>query len=183
MAIRRFEFPDGSLYEVVTSAADTGGARAECLVTLAPQAPAPPPHVHPHQEERWLGIEGAPEFLCGREWRIVNPGETLAIPAGTVHTFRNRSNRNVTFRTVHTPALGLEQYLERLYWLSAMNCIGGRRSLRSLLYTSLLLDAHRQDQVLASPRARTTVRTLAPVARLLGLRIDRIPESRARIRL
>jgi hypothetical protein len=97
----------------------------------------------------------------------------VTIPAGSVHTFRNRSGQNVTFRSQHTPALGFQQYLERLYWLSAMNRIRGRRNLTSALYASLLLDTHRRDQVPAGAGARIGVRALAGVARLLRMRVDR----------
>ena len=36
MTGRRFEFPDGSLYEVVVAAEATGGARSEVQITLPP---------------------------------------------------------------------------------------------------------------------------------------------------
>lgn len=117
--------------------------------------------------------DGMLEVLVGHEWRTLGAGESVAIPPGTVHTFRNRSGQNVSFRSAHVPALGVERYLERLYWLSAMNRIQGRRSLTSALYGSLLLDTHRGDQLLAGAGARMSVRALARVARLLRLRIDR----------
>jgi len=170
---RRFEFPDGSLYEVVVSAASTGGARSEVEITLAPNAQMPPPHIHPQQQETCIVGEGTLQVLLGREWRTLMAGEELAIPRGSVHTFRNRSGENVTFRSVHTPALGFQQFLERLYWLSAMNRIRGRRDLTSALYSSLLLDMHRADQVPAGLGARLSVRTLAPMARLLRMKVDR----------
>lgn len=173
MTGRRYEFPDGSLYDVVESGSDTSGARSEMQVTLPENPATPPPHIHPAQQETCTVIHGALDVLVGREWRTLGPGEAVTIPAGTIHTFRNRSGRNVTFRSAHTPALAFEQYVERLYWLSAMNRIRGTRDLTSLLYSSLLLDTHRQDQVLAGSGARAAVRAMAQVARLLRLRVDR----------
>lgn len=173
MTGRRYEFPDGSLYQVVVSAKDTAGARTEVQVTLPPRPMTPPAHIHPGQEEQYVVTDGFLEVLTGRDWRTLKAGETLSVPAGTVHTFRNRSGENVMFRMIHTPALAFERYLDRLYWLSAMNRIRGRRDLTSLLYTSLLLDTHRQDQVLAGSSARAGVRTMAQVARLLRFRVDR----------
>jgi quercetin dioxygenase-like cupin family protein len=170
---RRFEFPDGSLYEVIVSAASTGGTKSEAQVTLPPRSIVPPPHIHPHQQETCTVGEGTLEVMVGRQWHTLMAGEERIIPPGSVHTFRNRSDENVTFRSVHTPALGFEQYLERLYWLSAMNRIRGRRDLTSALYSSLLLDAHRRDQVPASASGRMGVRALASVARLLRMKVDR----------
>ena len=173
VAGRRYEFPDGSLYEIVVSAQETAGARAEVQVTLPPRPVTPPPHIHPNQEETYVVLDGALEVLTGRDWHALGSGQKLTVSAGTVHTFRNRSGDNVSFRTVHTPALAFERYLDRLYWLSAMNRIRGTRDLTSLLYTSLLLDTHRQDQILAGSGARAGVRTMAQVARLLRFRVDR----------
>jgi quercetin dioxygenase-like cupin family protein len=158
---------------LIVSAAETGGARSQVQVTLPPRPVTPPPHIHPGQEETYTVTDGKLDVLVERAWRTLGPGESVSIPAGTVHTFRNRSGENVTFRAVHTPALAFERYLERLYWLCAMNRIRGRRDLTSLLYTSLLLDTHRQDQVLAGSGARVAVRAMAQVARLLRLRVDR----------
>jgi quercetin dioxygenase-like cupin family protein len=170
---RRFEFPDGSLYEVVVPAGNTGGARSEVEITLPPRSVMPPPHVHPQQQETFTVGDGTLDVLLGRQWRTLLAGESLAVPPRTVHTFRNRSSENVTFRCEHTPALGFQQYLERLYWLSAMNRIRGRRDLTSVLYASLLLDTHRREQVPAAASARIGVRALARVARLLRMRVDR----------
>ena len=70
-------------------------------------------------------------------------------------------------------ALGFQQYMERLYWLSAMNRIRDGRDLTSALYSSLLLNTHRDDVVPAAPAARIRVRALAGVAKLLRMRVDR----------
>lgn len=170
---RLFEFPDGSLYCLPGPAATAGGSRSEVEVTLPPSPVPPPPHIHPHQQETFAALDGMLEVLVGREWRTLSAGESLQVPSGVVHTFRNRSGQNVKFRCVHEPAGDFERYLERFYWLSAMNRIHGRRNLTSALYTALLFDTHRRDQVLASPGARIGTRALAGVARLLGMKVDR----------
>jgi quercetin dioxygenase-like cupin family protein len=173
VAGRRYEFPDGSLYEIRVSAGETNGARSELLVTLPPHPLTPPPHIHPRQQETWTVLEGSLDVLVGREWQTLPIGQAMTVSPGTVHTFRNHSGENVMFGIVHTPALAFEKYLDRLYWLSAMNRIRGSRNLSSLLYSSLLLDTHRQEQVLAGPGERAAVRMMAQVARLLRLRVDR----------
>ena len=173
MTARRFEFPDGSLYDLIVPGATTGGARSEVEVTLPPTPVTPPPHIHPAQQESFEVLDGTLEALVGTEWRTLTAGQTLTVPPGSVHTFRNRSGQNVKFRCAHEPARDFERYLERLYWLSAMNRIRGRRDLTSALYSSLLFDTHRGDQVLAGPGARMRVRALAGIARLLRMRVER----------
>lgn len=142
-------------------------------MTLPPTPLTPPPHIHPRQQETYIVVDGSLDVLVGHAWQTLGTGDTVSVAAGTVHTHRNRSGRNVTFRSVQSPALGFERYLERLYWLNAMNRIRGRRNLASALYGSLLLDAHREDQVLASAAARMGTRALAQVAKLLGMSVDR----------
>lgn len=170
---RRFEFPDGSLYLLASPAARAGGTQSEVEVILPPNSLTPSPHLHPRQQETLTVTDGTLEVLVGRDWRTLKASETAAIPPGTVHTFRNRSAENVSFRCVHTPALEFERFLERLYWLSAMNRIRARRGVTSALYRSLLMDTHRDDQILAGAGARMRVRALAQIARLLRMRVDR----------
>jgi quercetin dioxygenase-like cupin family protein len=169
---RRFEFPDGSLLDIVVPASG-GGSQSEVEITLPPVASTPPPHVHPHQQETCTVLDGSLDVMVDRRWRPLSSGESVTIPAGQVHTYRNRSGQNVSFRCAHTPALGFQQFMERLYWLSAMNRIRDRRDLTSALYSSLLLNTHRADVVPAAPVTRLRVRALAGVAKLLRMRVDR----------
>lgn len=173
VAGRVYEFPDGSIYQVIVSGRANGGTRSEVDVTLPPGALTPPPHIHRKQEESLAVMDGAVEALVGRQWRTVGSGESVTIPAGTIHTVRVRSDEIARLIMSHTPAMGFERYLERLYWLTAMNRIRGARHLTSSLYGSLLLDAHRDDLVLAGPAARARVGMMARAAKLLRLRIDR----------
>jgi quercetin dioxygenase-like cupin family protein len=170
---RRYEFPDGSVYDVEVPAHTTAGARTELLVTLAPRAITAPPHRHPSQAQECLVVSGELEALIDRQWRRLRPGESVGIPAGQRHTLRNPTDELSEFRLTHVPSGQLERYLERLYWLSAMNRIRRGRHLSSLLYDSLLWDEHRDDLMMAAPWAQLRVKLLARVARLLRLRVDR----------
>lgn len=62
-----------------------------------------PPHVHPRMEERFTVLAGRPEFLAGRSWVVRDPGETVVIPAGTRHAYRNRSDAEAHVRCIATP--------------------------------------------------------------------------------
>lgn len=173
VAGRVYEFPDGSIYQVIVSGTANGGTRSEVDITLPPGALTPPPHIHRQQNETVSVMDGAVQVLGGRQWRTLGSGDSVSIPAGTVHTYRIRSDEITRFVMTHTPAMGFERYLERLYWLTAMNRIRPARTLTSSLYTSLLLEAHRDDLVLAGAAARARVGMMARAAKLLRLRIDR----------
>jgi hypothetical protein len=48
--------------------------------------PAPPPHYHPSQEERFDVLEGEVAVTIAGEQRIYRAGDSFDIPRGTVHT-------------------------------------------------------------------------------------------------
>lgn len=71
-----------------------------------------PPHVHPRMEERFTVVEGRAEFLSGRRWIGADAGETVVVPAGTRHAYRNRGSLVAHVRCIATPPdPGLEGFL------------------------------------------------------------------------
>ncbi|NJL49055.1 MAG: cupin domain-containing protein [Leptolyngbyaceae cyanobacterium SM2_5_2] len=52
-----------------------------------PQASGPPPHYHPWSESYFV-LEGEVDILVGSETVRATPGYSIAIPGGTVHTYR-----------------------------------------------------------------------------------------------
>ena len=51
-----------------------------------------PPHVHPVMEERFEVISGELSLLSGRKWTVAGPGETVTVPPGIRHAYRNSSS-------------------------------------------------------------------------------------------
>ncbi|MPZ15809.1 MAG: hypothetical protein GEU73_15535 [Chloroflexi bacterium] len=64
-------------------------------------------------------------------------GESLTVPQGAVHGFRNASGTPVRFLNVHRPALAFQEYLETLDRLIRAGKIKGLKNLRSLIYISV----------------------------------------------
>ena len=75
---------------------------------------APPPHVHPDTHETFTVEEGEFELLVGGDWRPVRAGESVTVPPGTRHTFRNRSGAPAVVHNVHDPHHDFEAYLRKL---------------------------------------------------------------------
>jgi quercetin dioxygenase-like cupin family protein len=46
-------------------------------------------------EERFEVLAGRPSLLTGRRWSTASPGETVVVPAGTRHAYRNRGDETV----------------------------------------------------------------------------------------
>jgi quercetin dioxygenase-like cupin family protein len=159
--------PDGTSFLIVESAADSGGARIEFEVTMAPGALGPPKHFHPRQDESWRVLDGELSVFVDGEWRALGPGETLSIPPGTVHTLRNRSGATVRFRDVHEPALDFQDYIEALHALGAAGKLGRRITPASLVRLATVLRAHRTTQLSASGAQRAAETVLALFGRVL----------------
>jgi quercetin dioxygenase-like cupin family protein len=72
-----------------------------------------PAHLHPRQEERWSVLDGKVRFQLGRKKRVVGPedGELVVAP-GVVHGLSSVEDREARLRTLVTPALGLQAFLE-----------------------------------------------------------------------
>lgn len=51
------------------------------------------PHWHVDFDEIFYVLDGEIEYLLDREWQSARAGSTIYVHAGTVHAFRNASNR------------------------------------------------------------------------------------------
>ncbi len=49
-------------------------------------------HRHTHQDEMLFVLEGMLEAWCGDERAMLHPGDTMVVPAGTVHAAFNSSD-------------------------------------------------------------------------------------------
>ena len=81
---------DGNLrLEFTTTGEDSQGQLHEMLATYRPDSALPIAHLHPQQSERFAVLQG--EMWCrvdGQETTL-RAGDTLDIPAGSVHQMRN----------------------------------------------------------------------------------------------
>jgi quercetin dioxygenase-like cupin family protein len=70
------------------------------------------PHIHPAVEERFEVLAGHPSFLAGRKWRTAAPGDTVVVPAGLRHAYRNRSDEIAHIVCEARPPSSLQEFLE-----------------------------------------------------------------------
>jgi quercetin dioxygenase-like cupin family protein len=71
-----------------------------------------PPHVHPSMEERFEVISGELSFLSGRKWQTAQAGETVVVPAGTRHAYRNDGAELAHGVCRASPPQSLQEFLE-----------------------------------------------------------------------
>ncbi len=61
-------------------------------------------HHHPNMEEIIYVLSGSGEQWVEREMKIVGPGDTIYIPAGTIHATYNTGDQTLEFLAILTPA-------------------------------------------------------------------------------
>lgn len=133
------------------------------------------PHVHPTQEERFTALDGQAEVLTGRTWQPVGAGETVVVPPGTRHAFRNRSDGTAHFRVVARPPESLEAFLTDVAALSRAGALmrpGLPRTPRGALGAAVIAHAYRDSTVLELPPLwlqKLLLDPLVPLARRRGL--------------
>ena len=76
-----------------------------------------PVHVHALQVERFEGVSGTLRFRLGRKQVTLGPGDTVVVPAGTPHGFRNVGPETANFLIELTPPLRGEEGLRTLFGL------------------------------------------------------------------
>jgi quercetin dioxygenase-like cupin family protein len=87
------------------------------------------PHVHPAMEERFEVLRGEPSFLSGHRWRTAAPGDTVVVPAGTRHGYRNRGDETAHMVCHARPPSTLQEFLEEAAALSRAGKIATRWAL------------------------------------------------------
>jgi quercetin dioxygenase-like cupin family protein len=94
------------------TAADTGGELLAIDLELSPFGHVPGAHVHPTQEERFEVVKGTVKFRRGLRIITAGAGDTIVVPAGTVHRFENAANTSACVRVEVRPAMRMEQLFE-----------------------------------------------------------------------
>lgn len=101
----------GNSMKVHKDGGDTGGQFALIETRLKPGS-EPPLHVHQHEDETFLVLEGELKLIAGGEERILRPGESLFAPRRIPHTFQVLTPE-VHMIGVITPA-GFEEFFRAL---------------------------------------------------------------------
>jgi quercetin dioxygenase-like cupin family protein len=112
------------------------------------------PHVHPTMEERFKVLSGNPSFLAGRKWQTASPGDTVVVPAGVRHAFRNRGTETAHVVCEARPPQSLQEFLEEAAALGRAGKITRRALPKSpgvLLEAAVMAERHRDMVVLHFP--------------------------------
>ena len=112
------------------------------------------PHIHPAMEERFEVLDGEVSFLAGRRWVTARAGESVTVPAGVRHAYRNESDAEAHVVCHATPPSTLQEFLEDAAALSRGGYITSRalpKGLGGLLRAAVMVEAYRDMAVLLFP--------------------------------
>lgn len=98
----------GDRYTIKTSGAETGGAFALVEALVLPGG-GPPPHVHRREDEAFYVLEGELAFHVDGRDIAAGAGAWVTLARGSLHHFKNVSDRPARMLIVVTPA-GLERF-------------------------------------------------------------------------
>lgn len=98
---------------------DTGGSLDMFEMTCPPEGRMPEPHYHRDWDETVYGLEGVTTFTVDGRELALGPGDTVFIPRGAVHAFRNTSGKPARTLAVLTPGVLGPEYFRELAALVA----------------------------------------------------------------
>lgn len=81
----------------------TTGSYDMIIGETPPQTQGPPPHYHAGYEELFLVLEGEMDFVVNGEKKKVGRGQSVNLPANTIHTFQNTGTVPCKWINVHSP--------------------------------------------------------------------------------
>lgn len=139
-------------------------------------------HIHPHQDEHFEVLAGRAAFqIDGRE-QVLGAGETIDVPVGTTHTFRNAGDEEMRVLFEFRPALDSTERFYELYFAFAQEGRVNAKAMPGLLDIAIVWPLVSEHAVLAKPPARVQhllFRVLAPIARVSGREAPRCEGTRA----
>lgn len=97
----------GDVYRFLATAEDTDGKYATWEAVVPPGG-GPPPHVHSREEESFYVLEGEVAIYIGERRHVAAAGMFVNVPVGTLHAFKNESDKPARMLLSVAPA-GLEQ--------------------------------------------------------------------------
>ena len=164
----------GQRLTFLVTATDSDGQLFRAEGAFPPGGFAGVEHIHPEQDEHFEVLAGKAAFTIKGVERVLGQGQTVDVPAGTSHTFRNAGTDEMRVMFEFRPAADSTQRFYELYFGFAQEGRVNSKALPSLLDIALIWPMVSDHAVLAKPPARVQdaiFRALLPVARALGRRV------------
>jgi len=107
-------------------------------VLLMPHTDGPPIHYHPKQEEQFLIVKGKLDVYKNEKWITLKAGDSIVIPKGTPHSYRNASDGVVLFDFCITPRVRFTEMITSMDTLVQQGKINGK-NFKSIMHLSRVM--------------------------------------------
>ncbi|QDV42587.1 Quercetin 2,3-dioxygenase [Stieleria neptunia] len=97
----------GDIYRFLATGDETSG-KYTMFEAVVPPGGGPPPHAHSREEESFLVLEGEMTFQLGDHRFVAGEGTFLNMPVGSLHCFKNETDKTARMLITLAPA-GLEE--------------------------------------------------------------------------
>lgn len=94
--------PGGGIYHIVTTAKESQG-RHFAFVAVEPPGGGPPLHTHATEDEYFHVLEGEITVYVDGQVVVARPGQSVFVPRGAAHCFKNCSTREARVLVLFTP--------------------------------------------------------------------------------
>jgi quercetin dioxygenase-like cupin family protein len=142
----------------------------EVEAAYRPAGKQPPKHYHPSQDEHFEVLEGTLRVRAGDDERMLQAGERIDIPRGTVHQMWNpgASDARVLWQT--RPAGRTEEWFAAIDGLHREGKVGRNGMPGPLAFAALLTEYSDVFRLSAGPEplVRGALAVLAPLGRVRG---------------
>jgi mannose-6-phosphate isomerase-like protein (cupin superfamily) len=100
------------MYTFLVTGDESGGSMLalDCLVGAGG---GPPPHRHLKEDELFALTEGSISFTAGETTRAVSAGQSVFVPRGSWHSYRNDGMAQARMIAIYTPA-GMEGWFREV---------------------------------------------------------------------
>jgi mannose-6-phosphate isomerase-like protein (cupin superfamily) len=162
----------GMRWEITRSTEETSGELFESTHWYDAGEPGPLVHVHPNTDDSFEVIEGSLEVCIDGQWRSLQAGETVTVPAGVTHTFRNASDKPVEVISRIQPAGRSEAFFRDMHRLIHEGKVKRLppKDPRSAIYAAMLIDAY-PDEIRITKPPNGVFKTLAVVGKALRFKL------------
>lgn len=153
---------------------ETSGELLEFDIFARAGAQGPPEHVHPTSAERFEVLRGTLRARVAGVESVVETGDSIDVPAGTLHTWWNSGADEVQVRVQITPAGRMESFLETIYALASTGRTNAK-GIPSFLQLAVFAPSYfNTNHIVRPPLAvqRVLFGVLGPLARRLGYTPD-----------
>ena len=99
-------------YHYLANQQQTDGDYGLYRVDISPQGGGPGPHFHRAMSEAFFVLSGTVRLYDGNDWRDGNQGDSLYVPPGGIHGFRNEADAPTSLLMLFAPGAPREAYFE-----------------------------------------------------------------------